>query len=65
MAHERDDIARIAEIDQATAELSGMLPTLWKSLYDGCINKGFSQSQSMSLVMAWIRATTQRGPDNA
>ena len=59
MAHERDDIARIALLDQAKAELSDMLPDLWKSLYDGCIDKGFTEAQSMSLVIAWMRCNAK------
>lgn len=48
-----------AKFDQATAALSDMLPTLWRGIYQGCINQGFTPEQSMELLIAYIATQAQ------
>lgn len=51
---ENQHIARVAELDQAKAELKELFPAMWKSIYDGCLDEGFTEAQSMELLKAFI-----------
>lgn len=43
-----------AETDQAIASVGYLYPSLWWNLYQGCKDKGFSETQAMELVKAYI-----------
>ena len=53
-----------AKLDQAMAELNDVLPSLWRSLYDGCRREGFTRDQAMALVIAFICSGTVTGGGN-
>lgn len=46
---DRERIERQRQIDESQTFLSDNLPRLWKSLYDGLIREGFSDTQAFSL----------------
>ncbi len=54
MPDKENHIARIAELDQARAELKELFPSAWKALYDGCLDEGFTEAQAMELLKAFI-----------
>jgi hypothetical protein len=43
-----------AEYEQSTAFLGEMLPGMWRRLYEGCKEKGFSEMESFKLVQTYI-----------
>ena len=45
----------LADMDQANRMLCDALPGLWWGLYEGCLNQGFSEDQSLELVKEYIR----------
>lgn len=55
-----DDALR-AKLDQASATLVEMFPPLWRQLYDGCAKEGFSDSESLELVKAYILSQAANG----
>jgi len=55
-----DDNKR-AEIDQASAWLAECLPPLWWSLFEGCLQAGFTESNAIDLVKTYIVANNAIG----
>ncbi len=43
--------------DQAMANLADTLPPYWKRLYDRCIEVGFTNNQSMHILLTMIGAS--------
>ena len=50
-----------ASIDQGVALNSEYLPIMWRGLHDGCLAQGFTESQALSLVKAYILANGTNG----
>ena len=53
-----DDKAR-AEFDQSAELLGEALPAMWKRIYDGCREQGFSEADSRDLLKTYITAHCQ------
>ena len=47
----------IASMDQSGKLLADILPSMWRGLYTGCIEQGFSEPQAMDLLKTYIRAS--------
>jgi len=43
-----------AMMDQSIAALSEMLPDLWWGLFQGCVEKGFSEEQAIELIKQYV-----------
>ncbi len=48
------DDSQKASLDQQAAMIGDMLPPLWRRIYLGCIEQGFSDVDSLRLVIAYI-----------
>jgi len=44
------------ELDQACAEIRDTMPGLWWALYTGCKEQGFTDDQSLKLVIGFIQS---------
>jgi hypothetical protein len=55
------DPEKCAEFDQMSAAICEVYPALWRGLYKECCVLGFSEAQSMRLVVAYIEATCKTG----
>lgn len=49
----------VAKADQASKALADLLPSLWRGIYKGCVNQGFSESESLELLKIYITATAR------
>ena len=43
-----------AEIDQSFEMMVEIFPPLWRGLFEGCREKGFTEEQAMELVKTYI-----------
>jgi len=43
-----------ALLDQATSSMGELYPGAWWSIYQGCLEKGFNEEQTMKLLVAYI-----------
>ncbi len=50
------DPKKRSEMDQAQAFLGELYPPLWRKLYLGCVEEGFSEDQAFRLLRTYIRA---------
>jgi hypothetical protein len=48
------DPEKSAKLDQAIAECGETMPLIWRTLYLNCVVAGFSESQALDLVKAYI-----------
>ena len=48
------DQKKMAQIDQEKEAFVEVMPGFWKSLYDGLVEAGFNEIQSMELLKAYI-----------
>lgn len=48
------DPSKQAQLEQDLALTQEFLPSIWRGLYDGCIDKGFTEEQSLALVKTFI-----------
>ena len=48
------DPKKQAEYEQGTAALIEMLPPLWRGLYIGCVEQGFTGQDALDLVRTYI-----------
>jgi hypothetical protein len=55
------DAKIISDIEQARSALVELMPPLWKSLFDSCVSQGFSESDAMRLVCAYIVGQSPHG----
>lgn len=53
--------ATTSEIEQAAAEVRDGLTTLWWGMYTGCLERGFTEAQAMSLLMTVIMRPYSEG----
>lgn len=49
----------LAKADQVLSMIADMLPPVWWNLFDGCIEKGFTRDEALSILKTYI-ATTLR-----
>jgi len=52
--HDAEQMKRLQQVEQATTEVSNMLPPLWHSLYVKCQAEGFTKDESLQLVKTYI-----------
>ena len=52
------------EFDQCTSALRDMVPTMWWSLFNESVKKGFTREEALKLVMSYTRATFRKDSDN-
>ena len=52
----------IHKIDQAMAAMGEFLPKLWWSIYQGCIDQGFTKDQAFSILIQYMKSTGVPGP---
>lgn len=50
-----------SEVDQSAAYLGEAFPPLWRRLYENCIERGFSESESLKLVQTYILSQCRYG----
>ena len=50
-----DDKPTVAEMDQAIALLGDQLPRMWRSIYEGCLDSGFTEPEAMRMILAYIQ----------
>ena len=43
-----------SDLEQAIAGMREVFPSSWRQLYEGCIEEGFTEKQSMDLVKTYI-----------
>lgn len=55
-----DDKKR-AEFEQSNAAMAEIFPSLWKSLFDGCVKQGFTEVEAMQLVKTYILGQSSGG----
>jgi hypothetical protein len=55
------DDKKNSEFEQNRSVLVEMLPPLWRGLYLGCINEGFTEEDAMRLVCAQILGSASGG----
>lgn len=49
-----DELDKRAQRDQDLATIRDSLPAMWWSLYQGCIDAGFTETDAMKLVRTFI-----------
>ena len=54
----------LQRFDQANSMLQEMLPTMWWSLFNESVKKGFTREEALRLVMSYTRATFGKDSDN-
>ncbi len=54
-----------AELDQAAAKLGDNLPALWRRIYGGCKDKGFTDIESFKLLQTYILSNGPNGVGGA
>lgn len=47
------------EFDQQCAEARDKLPQLWWSIYSGCLEKGFTEEQALTLTVEYIKVISK------
>lgn len=52
------DPKKSANIDQATSFMTEVLPSLWRRLYLRLIEEGFNESDSLTLLKVYIKASS-------
>ena len=52
------------EFDQCTSALRDMVPTMWWSLFNESVKKGFTREEALKLVMNYTRATLGKGSND-
>ena len=50
-----------AELEQAIASFRDMVPRSWWSLYHGCMNQGFNETESFDLLKTYILSSHSGG----
>ncbi len=58
--------------DELLSEIRDSLPSMWFSLYQGCLDTGFNESQAFNLIQTHvlglasggIRPNSENGPDS-
>ena len=56
------DPKKLAELDQAMAELVNFFPSMWWSLYSKSVKEGFTPDQAIVLVIEFSRELQKSGP---
>lgn len=51
---EEERLRNMHEIEQAMKGLTDSMPSAWKSLYDACVKEGFTEKQSMEILLSFI-----------
>lgn len=49
------DARKIAEMDQARAEVADVFPKLWWALFDQCVQQGFTRQEALTLLVVYMR----------
>lgn len=49
-----DQANRQRQLDEAVTQATDLFPPMWRSLHDKCRSEGFSDSESLQLVKAYI-----------
>jgi hypothetical protein len=53
----------VAKFDQALAMIGEFYPASLWAMYSGCLERGFSEQQAMSLTVQWLVTTIMRPAD--
>lgn len=48
--------------DQKLAEIRDSLPAIWWAYFSGCVDKGFTREEALSVLKCWIRITHRSPP---
>lgn len=49
------------KFEQDMAKLRDTLPRIWWAIYSGCIETGFTPSESIALTQTWIMSQAPKG----
>lgn len=52
-----EEAKKLREYDEAQTFLVDRFPSLWKGLFRNCVKEGFTETQAMDLVKAYILST--------
>jgi len=65
MENDRDKQRRLQELEQGIAGIRDVIPRMWRQIYLGCLDQGFSPRQSFALLQTHILAQNGvKPPDN-